>query len=32
MLTGLEVSSLVCKCVFYIPEHYAKEGPHGTEF
>ena len=25
MLTGLQVSSLACKCVFYRPEHNAKE-------
>ena len=31
MLTGLEVSSLTCKCVFYRPEHNAKEH-HGIEF
>ena len=31
MLTGLEVSSLACKCVFYRQEHNAKGGPHGTE-
>ena len=24
MLKGLKVSSLVCKCVFYGPEHNAK--------
>ena len=30
MLTGLKVSSFTCKCVFYRPEHNAKEGPHGT--
>ena len=32
MLTGLKVSSLACKCVFYGSEHKAKEGPHGIEF
>ena len=32
MLTGLKVSSLACKCVFYKPEHNAKAGPHGIEF
>ena len=31
-LTGLKVSSLPCKCVFNIPEHNAKGGPHGIEF
>ena len=25
MLTGLKVSSLACKCVFYRPEHNGKE-------
>ena len=25
ILTGLKVSSLACKCVFYRPEHNAKE-------
>ena len=25
-----EVSSLVCKCVFYEPTHNAMEGPQGT--
>ena len=29
-LTGLKVSSLTCKCVFYRPEHDTKEGPHET--
>ena len=24
--------SLVCKCVFYRPEHNAKGRPHGIEF
>ena len=28
MLTGLKVSSLACKCVFYRPEHNEKGGPH----
>ena len=32
MLTGLKVSSLTCKCVFYGPELNAKAGPHGIEF
>ena len=32
MLTGLKVSSLTCKCVFYRPEHNTKEGPHEIEF
>ena len=32
MLTGLKVSSLTCKCVFYRPELNAKAGPHGIEF
>ena len=27
----LEVLSLDSKCVFYIPEHYAKSGLHGIE-
>ena len=31
MLTGLKVSSLTCKCVFYRPEINAKGGPHGLE-
>ena len=31
LLTGLKVSSLVCKYVFYRPEH-VKGGPHGIEF
>ena len=31
MLTGLKVSSLVWKCVFYRPELTGKWGPHGTE-
>ena len=31
MLTGLEVPSLVCKCVFYKPEHNVKD-PRGIEF
>ena len=32
MVTGLKVSSLTCKCVFYRPELNAKAGPHGIEF
>ena len=32
MLTSLEVSPLVCKCVFYRPKHNANEEPHETEF
>ena len=32
MLTGLKVSSLVCKCVFYIRAYNSKRGPHGTGF
>ena len=32
MLTGLKVSSLTCKCVFYRPELNVKTEPHGTEF
>ena len=32
VLTGLKVSSLTSKCVFYRPELNAKAGPHGTEF
>ena len=33
MLTGLKVSSLGYKCVFYRPEHNVKGGgPHGAEF
>ena len=31
MLTGLKVSSLVRKCVFYRPEPTGKWGPHGTK-
>ena len=31
MLTGLKLSSLVCKSVFYRPELSANGGPHGTE-
>ena len=31
MLTGLKVSSLVRKCVFYRPELTGKWGPHGSE-
>ena len=32
MLTGLKVSSLVFKCVFYRAEHNAKVGRHGAKF
>ena len=32
MLTGLKVSSMICKCVFYRTELNAKEGPHVIEF
>ena len=32
VLTGLKVSSLTCKCVFYRPELNAKAGLHGIEF
>ena len=32
MLTGLKVSSLACKRVFYRPEHNATGGLHGNEF
>ena len=32
MLTGLKVSSLTCKYVFYRPELKAKAGAHGIEF
>ena len=32
MFMGLKVSSLVCKCIFYRPEHNGKEGPQETEF
>ena len=32
MLTGLIVSSLVCKCVFYRPEHNAKRRLYRIEF
>ena len=32
MLTGLKVSSLAYKCVFYKSEHNAKEERHGIEF
>ena len=31
MLTGLKVSSLASKCVFYRAEPNAKGVPHGTE-
>ena len=32
MLTGLQVSSLACKWVFYGLEHNVKGVTHGTEF
>ena len=32
MLTGLKVSFLTCKWVFYRSELNAKAGPHGIEF
>ena len=32
MLTGLQVSSLPCKYVFYGPEHNVKGGPHGIKW
>ena len=32
MLTGLKVSSLTCKLVFYKPELNAKAGPYGIKF
>ena len=32
MLTGLKVSSLTCKFVFYRPELNAKAGAHRIEF
>ena len=32
MLTGLKVSSLACKCVFYRPEHNAKGVPMEMNF
>ena len=32
MLTGLKVSYLTFKCVFYRPELNAKAGAHGIEF
>ena len=32
MLTGLKVSSMTCKCVFYRPELNANVGAHGIEF
>ena len=32
MLTGLKVSYLGCKCVFYRPKHNAKGRPHRIEF
>ena len=31
-LTGLKVTSLPCKCVFYRPECNTKKGTQGTEF
>ena len=31
MLTGLKVSSLAWKCVFYTPALTGKWGPHGIE-
>ena len=31
-MTGLKVSSLVRKCVFYRPEITGKQVPQGTEF
>ena len=31
MIAGLELSPLVCKCVFYRLEYNAKEGPHGIK-
>ena len=31
MLTGLKVSSLACKCIFYRQEHNAKGGGHEIE-
>ena len=31
MLTGLKVSSLACKRVFYLPEYNAKGDPHCTK-
>ena len=32
MLTGFKVPSLICKCVFYRPEHNSKSGPHEIDF
>ena len=32
MLTGLKVSSLPYKCVFYRPENNVNGGPEETEF
>ena len=32
MLTDLKLSSLACKCVFYIPEHNAKGEPIELSF
>ena len=31
MLTGLKMSSLPCKDLFYRADHNAKEGDHGIE-
>ena len=31
MLTGLKVSPLACKCVFYRPDHNTNGGPHENE-
>ena len=32
MLTGLKVSSVACKCIFYRQEHNGKGGRKGIEF
>ena len=32
MLTGLKVSYMICKCVFYRTELNAKKRPHVIEF
>ena len=32
MLTGLKMSSLACRCVFYRPEHNAKGEPMELNF
>ena len=32
MLTGLKMSSLECRCVFYRPENNAKRGPMELNF